>query len=1188
MLTVAPPSGHRIIRQLAVALSLVFLFRPQVLDAASGDLDPTFGADGMAISGMSEDEEATAVVVLPDGGLVVAGNVFAGNEWHFMIQRYRGDGSPDASSWDTSVVVADIGDLDLANGVDVHTDGTVLAVGQTCSPTCQFGLVWVFPDGGSPGPVTTSFGAGDAYATAVKFQPDGKALAAGYWSTPNGDHDIGIARYLPDGSLDPDFGLGGKVTTGSSPGSAEAAFALALQPDGRILVSGDRCIAGTCEFLLLRYLADGSPDLSFGVNGIVTTPIGSAGGGSAADIAVQADGRIVAAGNARGVDYDFAVARYESDGTLDVTFGTGGKVTTSVDDGEDTAQGLTIDEASGTITLAGYACNGPACPGSMMALVRYRSDGSLDPSFGTGGIVTTAIGSDAGAAGVTLLPGGRTVVVGTALNEATYDLALVGYRSDGGLDLGFGGGTVTSGFTTEDIPYAVGIQEDGKILVAGTGTNPGSPVVEVARYEADGTIDSTFGAGGVTMTTLVSAPDSSLGLVLQPDGKAVVAGSSAIAPEFSLVRYDQAGILDANFGIGGLATANFGADSAYARTVARQPDGKLVVAGSVQISGVGEFALARHNADGSLDTNFGLGGKVVTSLSATNSGIRAIAVQSDGKIVATGYAEAPSGPFTNSSHFALARYNAEGNLDPSFGSDGIVMTAIVEAGSAESNAVVLEPGGKIVVAGWADAGVIMFALARYLSDGSLDPEFGSGGIVTTQAGGYESSLYGLALDDSGRIIAVGAAGNANDQDMGVARYNPDGTLDSTFGAAGVAQISTGPGIEDIAHAVATQADGKVVVAGLANAGSIRRFGMARLITSTCGNGAREPAEQCDDGNLAIADSCDGLCRIEESVSTTVSAGGTVTSDSEADGATPTDGVETDITSPNPGAITILETSPTSPAVAGFELLSFAVNVTAPAATAAAPLAFTFRLDASTVPAGQDELGIAIFRNGALVPACAGATGEAAPDPCIASRAQLGDGDVAITVLSSQASRWEFAVATCTPRKAGVCRVPTSPGSGQLLLKRGTSPAGNRLVWKWSHGPGSLADLGDPTTSSDYVLCLIDQAGEIGIPLTAVPVGANGVCAGKPCWSVSGKNGFRYSDKHAASGGLRRLTMKSNKKGEANLNALAGGPGLELPALPLPLPVRVQLQRQDGACWEATYSEAHQSKNDADQFKGKAD
>jgi hypothetical protein len=340
--------------------------------------------------------------------------------------------------------------------------------------------------------------------------------------------------------------------------------------------------------------------------------------------------------------------------------------------------------------------------------------------------------------------------------------------------------------------------------------------------------------------------------------------------------------------------------------------------------------------------------------------------------------------------------------------------------------------------------------------------------------------------------------------------------------------------------------------------------------------------------VAIADSCDALCRNEESVSAAVSAGGTVTSDSEADGATPADVVETEVTSPNSGAIAILETSPASPGVAGFALLDLAVNVTAPPATAAAPLVLTFRLDASAVPAGQDEQGIAIFRNGALVPECSGATGEAAPDPCIANRAQLGDGDAAITVLSSQASWWEFAVAACTPRKPGVCRVPAVPGAGQLLLKRGTSPASNRLAWKWAHGPGSLADLGDPTTSSDYVLCLIDSSGDVAVPLTAVPAGANGICAGKPCWSASGTSGFRYTDKNAASGGLRRLTVKSSKKGEANLNAQARGAGLQFPALPLQLPVRVQLQRQGGDCWEATYSGAHASKNDEYQFKGKAD
>jgi uncharacterized delta-60 repeat protein len=272
------------------------------------------------------------------------------------------------------------------------------------------------PTFGVGGKVTTDFGNADA-AFALVLQPDGKLVAAGHSITLEAQTaNFALARYLPAGSLDPTFGAGGLVTTDL--GGFDAAFALVLQPDSKLVAAGRSCQEGTpCDFVLARYLPDGSLDGSFGVGGKVTTDVELRGQVNA--LVLQPDGKLVAAGETFDGPSDFVLARYLPDGSLDGSFGVGGKVTT--DFGSFDFVSALVFQPDGKLVAAGDS-------GVSFALARYLPDGRLDPTFGVGGLVTTDFGNfdDGGARALVLQPDGNLVAAGFA----GPDFALARYEGD--------------------------------------------------------------------------------------------------------------------------------------------------------------------------------------------------------------------------------------------------------------------------------------------------------------------------------------------------------------------------------------------------------------------------------------------------------------------------------------------------------------------------------------------------------------------------------------------------------------------------------------------------------------------------------------------------------------------------------------------------------------------------------------
>jgi uncharacterized delta-60 repeat protein len=412
------------------------------------------------------------------------------------------------------------------------------------------------------------------------------------------------------GDLDPTFGNGGKVTTSFTPAS-DFAQAVVLQPDGKIIAAGVAAFDFDFGFFALaRYNPDGNLDNGFGASGRVTTDF-SEGNDVVTGIVLQPDGKIIAAGFTSNIS-DFALARYNPDGSLDSGFGSGGKVVTDFFGARDQAFSVAL-QPDGKIVVAGRA-NTSFEVQSDFALARYNPDGSLDTSFGSGGKVTTEFSgsSDGEATALALQPDGKIIVAGSAFGSSSSpmpgsDFALVRYNPDGSLDSTFGAGgkLTTDFFGLSDMASGIAIQSDGRIIAAGTASfDRFSPFSDfaLARYHPNGSLDSTFGVGGKTTTDLSGTGDRASDLLLQPDGKIVAAGDAFdftnFDSAFALARYRLDGSLDSSFGSGGKVVTGFSGSSNGIQAIAQQPDGKIVAAGSGSIENTGpDFALARYEAD---------------------------------------------------------------------------------------------------------------------------------------------------------------------------------------------------------------------------------------------------------------------------------------------------------------------------------------------------------------------------------------------------------------------------------------------------------------------------------------------------------------------------------------------------------------------------------------------------------------
>jgi uncharacterized delta-60 repeat protein len=378
------------------------------------------------------------------------------------------------------------------------------------------------------------------------------------------------------GDLDSSFGTGGTVTSDFG-GRGDAALAVAIQPDGKIVAVGNSSQTGVfnVDFALARYMPNGSLDPTFGSGGTVLSDFGSTlDAGS--DVVLQPDGGIVVAGTS---NRDFAIARYTSSGVLDPSFGGGGLTTTDLGS-FDQATAL-ARQPDGKFVVAGIGTTG-----SDFAVARFSSSGNLDPTFGAGGVVTTDFGPFDQAFDVAVTPSGKIVVAG----RTGGDFALARYLPDGSLDPSFGtGGKVTTDFGSTDSASGLAVGPGEKVTLAGSS---GSDFA-LARYNDDGSLDASFGSGGRVATDFAGGSDNASAVVVEPSGMITAVGFTSPTPgttSFALARYSSNGSVERT------VTASFdGHNFANALDVAAQPDGAVVVAGVTGQFGTGisDFALAR-------------------------------------------------------------------------------------------------------------------------------------------------------------------------------------------------------------------------------------------------------------------------------------------------------------------------------------------------------------------------------------------------------------------------------------------------------------------------------------------------------------------------------------------------------------------------------------------------------------------
>ena len=380
---------------------------------------------------------------------------------------------------------------------------------------------------------------------------------------------------------------------------------------------------------------------------------------------------------------------------LDPGFGAGGKVTNGLPGGA-VAMALQTD---GKIVLVGG-----------LRMARYLANGALDDSFGKAGVVNLVFngGLVNEAHGVTIQPNGRILVVGVTRVGAQDDFAVNRYLTGGTLDESFDGdGKVSTDFSgSVNRAYAALVQPDGRIVVAGHASTMtplgGDNDFAVARYTAAGALDGSFSGDGRVTVNIGGRTDLGYAAALQPGGRIVVAGrvadSGGESPDIGLVGLDDTGALDSGFGVAGVTRTDFGSWD-EASDIALAPDGSILVSTQTVVApGTFVLAAARYSADGQLDGGFGTAGLATAPLSTLNDYTRGIAVQADGRIVVVGETSNLMQP-----DFGIARFDAQGDLDPSFDGDG--MMAVDFFGSFDgADCVAIQPDGKIVAAGFARNG----------------------------------------------------------------------------------------------------------------------------------------------------------------------------------------------------------------------------------------------------------------------------------------------------------------------------------------------------------------------------------------------------------------------------------------------------------------------------------------------------
>lgn len=653
------------------------------------------------------------------------------------------------------------------------------------------------------GKITTDLGSAGGSGNAMLAAPGGGFFVAGESLDYAGGRFV-LLKYMENGTLDTSFGSEGVVLAAFDVGPGKAT-AMALQPDGRIILAGTVSTGNDDDFAAARFMPDGSLDASFAVGGQLVVPIGTQHD-RASGVALLTDGRIVMGGTTHNdPDADFAMVALLPDGTLDPAFGSDGIKVISIGAGYDAATALAV-QADGRIVQVGYSYVGNY---PEIAAIRLLDDGTLDATFSDEGILRADIGPYHDKAyAIALQSDGKLVLAGStySVNE---DFVVIRCNTDGSLDAGFGANGVVHVGPTTQTAQAVYIGNDGRIYLSGNtywGLSLHTPVVCLLP---NGALDPSFSGNGHVIISFALGADEGRAVLVRPDGRVVVAGRAAndlrSSGEISVFQLGNNGLLDAQFGDAGRVTTTAKERMDEARAVAIQPDGRILLAGRSNDEGIGQMALVRHSWQGQRDVFFGNEGRVRLDIGAGDASANAVAVRSDGRILVAGYVGNGS-----DSDIALVGLLANGQRDAGFGSNGVITIAL-GGGDEVAHAIRLDPTGRMLIVGSAFNGTDNdLIVVRFAEDGTLDQGFGSGGWTSMDIGGDEDG-FAMALQGDGRIVLAGSTVNGSGSGVLVARLEEDGSPDLAFGNAGVSVLDAGA--DEVARAVVIDAQQRIVVAG---------------------------------------------------------------------------------------------------------------------------------------------------------------------------------------------------------------------------------------------------------------------------------------------------------------------------------------------------------------------------------------
>jgi uncharacterized delta-60 repeat protein len=823
------------------------------IDAQAGTLDPAWGANssagaGKVVTPIARAANVRAAALQPDGKLVMAGSCLNVNSVaEFCVARYNSDGALDVTFGSNGVAITAMStESSVAHAVALQPDGKIILVGDcTASIPPQLIMFCVLrynADGTldtsfrGTGKVQTSIGNADARARAVALQNDGRIVVAGSCSRQTTNEDFCAVRYNRNGLIDTSFNDTGVVFAAFTDGQfVESAAAIAIQPDGRIVLAGS-CIDGSsARFCAARYTDKGLLDTSLNGTGKLTAVFAGSTGAGATALALQADGKIVLAGNCAvsATARRFCVARYGASGALDTGFGVGGIVFAApVGTGTfDSANAISL-EANGKMFIAGECSM--ASPGAFFCGLQLTAAGQPDLSFNGTGTFTVRFESGGAlvsesANAVAIRPDGRIVLAGSCFGIAANlnrqrMFCSVRFFGDqtlphpGTLDESWGSGG-SLGVGRVHTPTAKGSnassvvrQTDGKILVAGTcSAQNGGENFCVARYEVSGKPDLSFNTAGSVVTVIGLADSSASAVLAQPDGRVVLVGNCVVQNSgICLARYDAFGRLDVSFNGGGLVVSS-STTPFRVETAALQSDGKIVVAGSCNIGTASVFCAARYTADGRLDTSFNGSGKITTALGDGNSaGVEAVFVQADGKIILAGHCRDQL-----VDRFCVARYRPTGELDFSYNQGGTLIVS--RPGSNFLRGAALQADGKVILVGVCQSDTSICA-TRLTAAGDVDTSFNAPNddvlIGSTSSLKILPGTASVALQADGKfVLGFSCSFDVAAFEFGMcsARFDDDGSIDRTYGVNGISV--TPRRVNDRHVSTLIQPDGKIVVAG---------------------------------------------------------------------------------------------------------------------------------------------------------------------------------------------------------------------------------------------------------------------------------------------------------------------------------------------------------------------------------------